>query len=249
MFSATSFIQQDIVRDGLVLWLDANDKTSYPGSGTIWRDLSRGGNNGTLINGPTFNSGNGGSIVFDGSNDYYLGNFSSIINNTTTGTSPIFTISNWIFLTANSGIIDGLGRVSPSEAQSWAHYYRYTNPSGPTINFNKVNSGISNIRTFQVVSQANVILPNRWNNIVTIYNSGTVLFYLNGSQITSSISPTNDGSPTIVNNNFSLIFGKSNLGSGGESLNGRIANYIIYNRALSASEVLQNYNATKGRYL
>ena len=237
-----------IVTQGLVLDLDAAKRDSYAGTGTAWNDISGNRNNGTLTNGPTFNSGNGGSIVFDGSNDYYLGNFSSIINNTTTGTSPIFTISNWIFLTANSGIIDGLGRVSPSEAQSWAHYYRYTNPSGPTINFNKVNSGISNIRTFQVVSQANVILPNRWNNIVTIYNSGTVLFYLNGSQITNSIT-ANDGSTTIVNNNFSLIFGKSNLGSGGESLNGRIANYIIYNRALSASEILQNYNATKTRYL
>jgi hypothetical protein len=237
-----------IVTQGLVLDLDAAKRDSYAGTGTAWNDISGNRNNGTLINGPTFNPGNGGSIVFDGSNDYYLGNFSSIINNTTTGTSPIFTISNWIFLTANSGIIDGLGRVSPSEAQSWAHYYQYTNPSGPTINFNKVNSGISNIRTFQVVSQANVILPNRWNNIVTIYNSGTVLFYLNGSQITNSIT-ANDGSTTIVNNNFSLIFGKSNLGSGGESLNGRIANYIIYNRALSASEILQNYNATKGRYL
>ena len=236
-----------IITEGLVLYLDAANTRSYVSGSTTWNDISRSGNNGTLINGPTFNSGNGGSIVFDGVNDYYLGNFSSIINNTTTGTSPIFTISNWIFLTANSGIIDGLGRVSPSEAQSWAHYYRYTNPSGPTINFNKVNSGISNIRTFQVVSQANVILPNRWNNIVTIYNSGTVLFYLNGSQITNSIT-ANDGSSTIVNNYFSLIFGKSNLGSGGEPLNGRIANYIIYNRALSASEVLQNFNATKTRF-
>ena len=236
-----------LITDGLVLYLDAANTRSYPTTGTTWGDLSRSGNNGTLVNGPTFNSSNGGSIVFDGVNDYYVGNFSSIINNTTTGTSPIFTISNWIFLTANSGIIDGLGRVSPSEAQSWAHYYFYTNPSGPVIFFNKVNSGISNVRTFQAVSQTNVVLPNRWNNIVTIYNSGVVLFYVNGSQITNSIT-VNDGSSAIVNNNFSLIFGKSNLGLGGESLNGRIANYTIYNRALTATEVLQNFNATKSRF-
>ena len=70
MFTATAFSSEDVVRDGLVLWLDANDKTSYPGSGTVWRDISLGGNNGTLINGPTFDSANGGSLSFDGSNDY-----------------------------------------------------------------------------------------------------------------------------------------------------------------------------------
>ena len=56
-----------IVTDGLVLCLDAGNPNSYPGSGNTWTDLSRGRNNGTLTNGPTFDSGNGGSIVFDGS--------------------------------------------------------------------------------------------------------------------------------------------------------------------------------------
>jgi hypothetical protein len=59
-----------IVTDGLVLYLDAANPRSYPGSGTTWSDLSRGGNNGVLTNGPTFNSANNGSIVFDGTNDF-----------------------------------------------------------------------------------------------------------------------------------------------------------------------------------
>ena len=59
-----------IVTDGLVLYLDAANQRSYPGSGTTWSDISRGGNNGTLVNGPTFDPGNGGSIVFDGVDDY-----------------------------------------------------------------------------------------------------------------------------------------------------------------------------------
>jgi hypothetical protein len=70
-----------IVTDGLVLYLDAANTRSYPGTGTTWSDLSRGGNNGSLINGPTFNSANGGSIVFDGSNDYVdCGNIDDIKN-------------------------------------------------------------------------------------------------------------------------------------------------------------------------
>ena len=59
----------NIIEDGLVFAVDAANKKSYPGSGTTWADLA-GSNNGTLINGPTFDSGNGGSIVFDGTNDY-----------------------------------------------------------------------------------------------------------------------------------------------------------------------------------
>jgi len=59
-----------IVTSGLVLALDAADKLSYRGSGTTWRDLSGNNNTGTLTNGPTFNAGNLGSIVFDGTNDY-----------------------------------------------------------------------------------------------------------------------------------------------------------------------------------
>ena len=58
------------VTSGLVLCLDAGNAKSYPGSGTVWTDLSGNGNTGTLINGPTYNSANGGSIVFDGVNDY-----------------------------------------------------------------------------------------------------------------------------------------------------------------------------------
>ena len=60
----------EIVKSGLVLYLDAGNQNSYPGTGTTWTDISRNNNNGTLTNGPTFNSENGGSIVFDGTNDY-----------------------------------------------------------------------------------------------------------------------------------------------------------------------------------
>ena len=68
-----------IVTDGLVLALDAANAKSYPGSGTTWSDLSGNRNTGTLTNGPTFNSGNGGGIVFDGVDDYVdCGNSSTL---------------------------------------------------------------------------------------------------------------------------------------------------------------------------
>ena len=83
-----------IVTDGLVLCVDAANTKSYPGSGTTWTDISSKGNNGTLTNGPTFSSGNGGAIVFDGTNDYV--DFGSQVANLSTST-----ISFWIKLQNN----------------------------------------------------------------------------------------------------------------------------------------------------
>jgi hypothetical protein len=81
-----------IITDGLVLYLDAANTRSYPTNGTIWSDLSRNNNNGTLINGPTFNSANGGSIVFDGVDD-------RVSRNSAIDTGQNFTINAWIFPT------------------------------------------------------------------------------------------------------------------------------------------------------
>ena len=96
-----------IITQGLVLALDAADRNSYPGSGTTWTDLSGNGNTGTLTNGPTYNSANGGSIVFDGSNDYVNFSYNSSLN---IGGLNI-TLSSWVRptslvnLNAGGGII------------------------------------------------------------------------------------------------------------------------------------------------
>jgi len=74
-----------IISNGLVLYLDAANNKSYPRTGTTWYDLSGNNNNGTLTNGPTFNSANGGSIVYDGADDSVnLSLVSSNVNNVTT---------------------------------------------------------------------------------------------------------------------------------------------------------------------
>ena len=75
---AGSTVVGGIITDGLVLYVDAGNTDSYPGSGTTWTDISTNSNNGTLTNGPTFDSGDGGSIVFDGTDDYV--DFGNILN-------------------------------------------------------------------------------------------------------------------------------------------------------------------------
>jgi hypothetical protein len=100
MFIATGFNQQDIVKNELVLWLDANDKTSYSGDGTTWKNLTgNSNNNAVLVNGPTFTGNNGGAVVFDGTNDYaYIPATNNLsFNNSSFTYSLTFSIPNWIF--------------------------------------------------------------------------------------------------------------------------------------------------------
>ena len=90
-----------IVTDGLVFCVDAGDKMSYPGAGTTWTDLSKNRNNGTLTNGPTFNSANGGSISLDGSNDYIsVGSFNE-------DSSQDLSVMVWVYPIALDGGIFG----------------------------------------------------------------------------------------------------------------------------------------------
>ena len=94
------FTGPNIITDGLVLALDAANSRSYPGTGTTWSDLSGNGNSGTLTNGPTFNSGNGGSIVFDGVDDNI--SFSGNTFNYSPGTSGEVSLEIWVYPTVHT---------------------------------------------------------------------------------------------------------------------------------------------------
>jgi len=212
-----------VVTDGLVLALDAGDTNSYPGSGTTWTDLSGNGNNGTLVNGPTYSDG---SIVFDGINDYV-----SLVDNL--GDPQQFSVSFWcyptelnvdagnnyrrIFLTlgstTNTGnviLIEQGGNIS------------FRIPGGSTNNFTA--SGFSGI--------------NQWGYVTCVYNQSHRQIYFNGvfkSQLAEAGVTVDFGSPQIVDpSNF--IF------------KGNIAIFKIYNKALTASEIQQNFNALRGRF-
>jgi hypothetical protein len=219
-----------IVTDGLVFYLDAANTKSYPGSGATWTDISRTNNNGTLINGPTFNSSNGGNIIFDGTNDIV----------TTTNTinlvgSSARTLECWIFLTVNqSKNIMGYGGSADGQLFDtilWfasgfqrvvGHYY---------------GAGLDTISTLPA---RNTINLNAWNQVVHTYNGTVASLYTNGvlsNSFTVNINTTN----TV----FSVGGGSF---SGYNFFGGRISNTKVYNRALSAAEILQNYNATRTRF-
>jgi len=222
----------NIVTNGLVLYLDAANTKSYISGSTIWNDVSRSRNNGTLVNGPTFDSTNGGSILFDGSNDLVE------ITNSTSLTS--FTISTWfkmtgpgstggVNITYNSlfGIDSGNRRILVSTSAN-------TGTEGVIL----VQMGGSNYFS----SSSTATVTNRWNNVVYTWQANTATIYINGIAETTQT-------------NSSVTFPAANLFLGAYSnpivayaMKGNIAQTSIYNRVLTSSEVLQNFNATRTRF-
>ena len=213
----------DIITNGLVLSLDASDKKSYPGSGTTWFDRSGNGNNGTLINGPTFNGSNGGGIVFDGTNDYV-------------DTSPIlasnsfFTISSWVYLASGAGNFPMIASVKSAGGIS---FFGIKIGSNGAVGFNLYLNGL------QTANQ-NVPLINTWYNAVAVYD-GSAKVYVNSVLLSQSSAGSSAGFPAGVwIGNGSLL--------GNSFWKGNIAQTSIYNRTLSPEEIKQNFNATKSRF-
>jgi hypothetical protein len=210
-----------IVTDGLVLYLDAGNTKSYPGSGTLWNDLSGNGNNGTLVNGPTFSSANMGSIIFDGS-----GKRATLLS--PFGQSGFTTVSIWY------------NRVEANSSTSWRTLFATTGSnvhhliSQATTRVLGIFDG--SFRSFGYTPQ----IDGKFHNYTVIYNSATnATLYVDGVFI-STIS--------IVLNLTTSTIGSIGNWTGNSYWAGNIASAQIYNRALTPEEILQNYNATKSRY-
>jgi len=224
-----------IITDGLVLYLDAANTRSYPGSGTVWSDLSRGENNGTLKNGPTFNSGNGGSIVFDGVDD-----FVEIQNQIQFDQTDPFTLSSWV--------------KSPSVGDNQIINNENSSYTGYRLNINglaNIEIGLrSSIFDDIAIETLNSINTDIWYHIVGTYdgtsNASGMKIYINGVEESTNILSNTLTSSTLSNQR--TLLGIRRISPPPDPLRGNIANVQIYNRTLSATEILQNYNATKGRF-
>jgi hypothetical protein len=220
------FTGPSILTNGLVLALDAANSKSYPGSGTTWSDLSGNGNTGTLTNGPTFNSANGGTIVFDGVDD-----FISVPDSTSWDFTVGVSIDFWVYVNAYGS--SGTMFIHQQSGATFGGFEIWSNRSG-VILFNK-NGGVS-----LVVSTASFVL-NSWNHIVCTANGTTAIIYLNSISIGSASTGLPDNVTGILR-----IGGW--IGGSGYQVNGRLASMKIYNIALTASQVLQNYNSQKSRF-
>lgn len=226
-----------IVKDGLILDLDAAKIQSYPRTGTLWNDISGNQNNGTLINGPTFDNGNGGSIVFDGTNDYVNINTISSLQ----GNNP-FSVSGWFKRNGDwsNGATWGIGGGSPN------------------IGINSWNSGNINQITIDLWGNTTYTTNQtysltEWKHIVWVYTGGSfttssIIIYINTTPYTGvNLTILRSGTST-VNISGGVVIGRADVISNQYYGKPTISNFLIYNRALSATEISQNYNATRARF-
>jgi hypothetical protein len=212
-----------IVLDGLVLSLDGANPKSYPGSGPTWNDLSGNGNGGTLVNGPTFSDDNKGSLIFDGVDDYIIIPFS---NNLSEYTIQFF--CKWI---SSVGFSE---RIFGSDAFGT---YTIFNPFNIGFHYNPLGNTPPSVT---LPSNVDVGFNNWCQVSVTVSTSSSlVTIYVNGIARNSwGVLPSGN----ITGNLF--------IGAQNTSLrtNSQVGNFHLYGKSLNSQEILQNYDAIKGRY-
>jgi len=210
------------VTNGLVLSLDAANRKSYPGSGTTWTDLSGRGNNGTLENSPSYSSSNEGNLSFNGTTQRVVcGNASNL-------QITVGTISAWF--NANNGNAGYNGIIAKQSA--WGLFVA----SNVLVAYDWGNGAER--------STGITVGNSSWNYAAMTFTettgtpSNNAIVYLNGNPVlTTTIKHQN--------NNVQVMVGEANAG---QYFGGNIAQTSVYNRVLSASEIIQNFNALRGRY-
>jgi hypothetical protein len=214
-----------IVSDGLVFYIDAANPRSYSGTGLTANGLV-GGIGGTLVNGVGFSSVNGGSFIFDGTNDYVIVGDNSLLNSFTNMTLEVVTK----YTTTNDQIF---AQKVNYALNHWFGIEIYSSTIAAAC-----YQGGANYLSVPVSSYpANFI----YHFAITL--NGTIqTLYVNGVSVASNSS---GAIPSLSGNNF-VIGARSNISA--PYLNGNVYSTKFYNRALTAQEILQNYNATKGRY-
>ena len=232
----------DINESGLVLCLDAANSKSYPSSGTTWTDLSGNGNNGTLVNGVGYVGTNGGSLSFDGVNDYV-----EITNNNLYkfSNTQAFSLNLWIRCTATSGVpvmlafalTEGRGyyfSIDVNLLRTNAFFFDYWNGANDS-SFRGIQGNNNSITMNTWVMLTATSLSNSVNDM-KVYQNGVLTSY------------TNRGTATPSTINYDTLPMRIGARGNGSYFKGNISQVSIYNRALSASEISQNFLAMRGRF-
>jgi hypothetical protein len=226
----------NIVTDGLVLALDAANTKSYISGSTTWNDLSGNGNNGSLVNGPTFSSINNGSILFDGNDDRIDSTTANIVPNS-------WTAGCWVINTKTSGASVFIAKSggAPNYDQNFVLGWSSTLNNRFYIS-GKTIGGVY----FSSCTSSFSPLSNSIYNVVGTFDSNTTTLslYVNGVLDNTNIV----GSTFTTGSNLPVQIGCSDGNTPGNFAKGTIYNTQIYNRALSAAEIQQNYNGQKSRF-
>jgi hypothetical protein len=233
----------NIVTDGLVLCLDAANKKSYPGTGTTWTDRSGNGNNGTLNNNPTFNSANGGSIDFDGTDDVVGPN--TFDYDDSGGT---FTVCAWLnpdTFTSSNAYAAIINRTDNSN-HIFSVYIETSSGSGTAGELASWFFDTGGVYRPHKSNGNCVLNLNEWNFCVWRF-SDAVGYTYNLFNSDGSVNNTSSATQSIRKDSTSQ-FTIGRWRGGTYYFDGNISGINFYDRKLTDAEVLQNYNATKSRF-
>lgn len=217
-----------IATDGLQLYLDAANTKSYPGSGTVWSDLSgNSSSTSSLVNGPTYSSDDGGAIVFDGSNDYINGPSDSSLYTTN------ITVEAWIRVTANpSDWVRIVGTGGNTGNRTFGLWYAVDR----RLLWQRYGAGDPSL-----YPTSPTLDLNSWNHVAATTSGNSHVLYKNGAVISVGL---NANGPWAASNE-KITFGFAGFHT---YTTGRIASVKLYTTALSKEQILENYNANKARF-
>ena len=236
----------NIVTDNLILMLDAANPRSYPGSGTAWKDLSGNGNNGTLVNSPTYSNTNLGGITFNGTSQYVT---TPLVQTSVTA----YTISVWFLTSSNTQSMTMVGDrgsgAGVSVVVGIGGALGYGGNSGNLFVCVNSDSYIVPIYTPAAYNDA------KWHNVVGVFNqpSGTITYssltlYVDGQLATTTNGTSLGSTSSPITGLGGTIIGISSAAAPGTYYTGLMSAVLIYNAALTAAQVAQNFETYRGRY-
>lgn len=225
--------RKQVTVDGLILYLDTANPQSYPGSGTTVTDLSGAGNHGTLVNAPTYNTANSGYFSFNGTNNYI--SIAQANNLTGTGTSITATLEAWVRpLEATGPTQIPIGINNPTNNRFYFGCWQGFWDCG--IGSNSMNG--TNDSGVKVAS------PRVWTHVCMTCSSNTATLYVNGAQ-----TITKHSTITGITGVYSIgAYMASGSVEATYTKTSDIASVRVYNRSLSAPEIVKNFNAHRGRF-
>ena len=227
------FTGAPVVDTSLMVWVDAGQTASYPGSGTTWTDLSGNGKNYTLTASPTYNSITGGGVItFAGASSQYATTTATLFNSTTYNT---YTINLWVYPTGAGNFVQVDGQTTPN---SGYHYSAIEISAAGVI---KLGQWTGTLTTIATSTQS----LNAWYNLAITYSSTLATAYINGVSVgTSATTWSAPGANTFM---ALMAIDGTNMGTSGYA-SGSIGAFMVYNRALTADEITTNFNALRNRY-
>ena len=224
----------DIVTNGLVVHVDAANRSSYSGAGSTWFDLSGNNLNFTLTGSPTHSTNNGGYFTFNGSSQYANLAYDSKLNLTN------WTVSIWVYLTSTPGNLDTIISRDYSGTPKTINYYIDCRTQFQLGSYSdQTPNNDPNIKsTTTCASSVNV-----WKNICGTFDGSTMTIYVNGVSETSAARTWGGQTSTASG----LSIGRL-LPSPARYVDMRFSQAAVYSRALSSGEVSSNFNALRNRY-